>query len=86
MPQPLLPARTGEPSPWDEALYAFLAEKGRRSGSRRTVEGYARMLWPFFNRLGKTPPEVEPKTAECYLFAAHRAPPVMAANSEHFSS
>ena len=33
-----------------------------------------------------TPPEVEPKTAECYLFAAHRAPPVMAANSEHFSS
>src|SRR4249919_1787329 len=47
-------------SPWDESLYAFLAEKGRRSGSRRTVEGYARMLWPFFNRLGKTPPEVVP--------------------------
>jgi hypothetical protein len=60
MPQPLLPARTGEPSPWDEALYAFLAEKDRRSGSRRTVEGYARMLWSFFNRLGKTPPEVVP--------------------------
>jgi integrase/recombinase XerC len=63
MPQPLLPARGGEPSPWDETLYAFLAEKGRRSGSRRTVEGYSRMLWPFFARLGKTPPEVTPPEA-----------------------
>jgi len=44
MAQPLLPALAGEPTKWDEALYAFLAEKGRRSGSRRTVEGYARML------------------------------------------
>jgi len=26
MPQPLLPAITGEPSPWDEVLMAFLAE------------------------------------------------------------
>jgi Phage integrase family len=60
MPQPLLPALAGEPSKWDEALYAFLAEKGRRSGSRRTVEGYARMLWPFFQRLGKTPDRVIP--------------------------
>ena len=32
------------------------------------------------------PREVEPKSAECYLFAAHRPQPVMAANSEHFSS
>jgi hypothetical protein len=31
-------------SGWDRALYAFLAENERRSGSRRTVEGYARML------------------------------------------
>ncbi len=29
---------------WQSALYAFLAEKERRSGSRRTVEGYSRML------------------------------------------
>ena len=56
------PPAPASPSPWDESLYAFLAEKGRRSGSRRTVEGYARMLWPFFNRLGKTPPEVTPPT------------------------
>jgi integrase/recombinase XerC len=60
MPQPLLPTRAGEPSPWDETLLAFLAEKGRRSGSRRTIEGYSRMLWPFFARLRKTPPEVTP--------------------------
>ena len=60
MPTPLLPARSGEPSPWDESLYAFLAEKGRRSGSRRTVEGYGRMLWPFFVNLRKTPLEVTP--------------------------
>ena len=32
------------------------------------------------------PREVEAKSAECYLFAAHRSQPVMAANSEHFSS
>ena len=34
--------------------------KGNRSGSRRTVEGYGRMLWPFFRALGKTPDQVTP--------------------------
>ena len=34
-------------SGWERALYAFLAEKERRSGSRRTVEGYSRPLPPF---------------------------------------
>ena len=58
MSQPLLPAITGEPSPWDEVLMAFLAEKLRRSGSRRTVESYSRMLFPLFARLGKTPDQV----------------------------
>ena len=56
----LLPADTDAPSPWDQALYAFLIEKGHRSGSRRTVEGYSRMLWPFFQELGKTPDQVTP--------------------------
>src|SRR6266851_3394485 len=60
MHQPLLPARSGERSPWDEAIYAFLSEKLRRSGSRRTVEGYSRMLFPLFARLGKTPDQVTP--------------------------
>jgi integrase/recombinase XerC len=43
---------------WDQALYAFLVEKGSRSGSRRTVESYGRMLWPFF--AATTPDRVTP--------------------------
>lgn len=42
-------------SPWDRALYAFLAEKQRRSGSRRTVESYRRVLADCFGRAGKPP-------------------------------
>ena len=60
MPTPLLPARAGDPDPWDQALMAFLAEKLRRSGSQRTAQGYSRMLFPFFARLGKTPDQVTP--------------------------
>jgi len=45
----LLPATARDDVPaWAQTVVAFLAEKERRSGSRRTVEGYARMLWPFF--------------------------------------
>ena len=40
-------------------MTAFLAEKERRSGSRRTVEGYARMLWPFLGSVG-SPERVTP--------------------------
>jgi site-specific recombinase XerD len=43
---------------WERALYAFLAEKERRSGSRRTVEGYSRMLQHFFATVGKPPDRV----------------------------
>ena len=61
MAQQLLPATlTGEGSTWDQALYAFLVEKGSRAGSRRTVEGYGRMLWPFFADLGSTPDRITP--------------------------
>ena len=31
-------------SGWERSLYAFLAEKQRRSGSDRTVQSYSRML------------------------------------------
>lgn len=31
-------------SGWERALYAFLAEKQRRSGSERTTQAYSRML------------------------------------------
>jgi len=58
--QPLPALASGDPSAWDQALYAFLVEKGNRSGSRRTVESYSRMLWPFFADLGKTPDRVKP--------------------------
>jgi integrase/recombinase XerC len=43
---------------WQKAFYAFLAEKEQRSGSRRTVEGYSRMLQDFFGRSGKQPDNV----------------------------
>ncbi len=43
---------------WERALYAFLAEKERRSGSRCTVESYSRMIQHFFGRLCKPPDQV----------------------------
>ena len=48
-----LPAAASDDVPaWQQTVVAFLAEKERRSGSRRTVETYARMLWPFLLRVG----------------------------------
>jgi len=56
----LLPAQLdGDVPAWTQTVVAFLAEKERRSGSRRTVEGYARMLWPFLSRIG-APDRVTP--------------------------
>jgi site-specific recombinase XerD len=52
---------------WERALYAFLAEKERRSGSRRTVDGYSRMLQHFFGTLGKPPDRVT--SQEVFAFA-----------------
>ena len=51
----------------ERALYAFLAEKERRSGSRRTVEGYSRMLQHFFGTLGKPPDQVTSR--EVFVYA-----------------
>lgn len=45
---------------WEKAIYAFLAEKERRSGSKRTVDAYTRTLQRFFGTLGKTPEQVTP--------------------------
>jgi len=47
-----------EAAGWERALYAFLAEKERRSGSRRTVEGYSRTLQHFFGSVGKPPDRI----------------------------
>lgn len=56
----LLPAQLRDDVPgWAQTVVAFLAEKERRSGSHRTVESYARMLWPFFDRVG-SPDRVTP--------------------------
>jgi site-specific recombinase XerD len=64
MDQIRLPAAARDRS--DQALYAFLVEKGNRSGSGRTVESYSRMLWPFF--AAKSPDQV---TAADVLSYAH---------------
>ena len=54
-----LPTRSDDSvSAWDRALYAFLAEKERRSGSQRTVQSYSRMLRDFFECAGKAPDQI----------------------------
>jgi site-specific recombinase XerC len=55
----LLPATASDASGWQQTVMAFLAEKERRSGSRRTVEGYARMLWPYLSGF-ESPARVTP--------------------------
>ena len=63
-----LPSVPVETSPWDQALYAFLVEKGNRSGSRRTVESYSRMLWHFF--ASTSPDQVTPAVVLTYATAS----------------
>ena len=43
---------------WEQASYAFLAEKERRSGSMWTVRAYFGMLYRFFDTFGKPPDQV----------------------------
>jgi Site-specific recombinase XerD len=71
--QPLPALTSGDPSAWDQALYAFLVEKGNRSGSRRTVESYSRMLWPFFADLGKAPDRVKPADVLAWVHGIGRS-------------
>jgi integrase/recombinase XerC len=64
----LLPATARDDVPaWQQTVVAFLAEKERRSGSGRTVDSYARMIWPFLTRVG-SPDQV---TAAHVLAWAH---------------
>ena len=53
LPSPVLNADA-----WQQALYAFLAEKERRSGSLRTVQSYSPMLAHFFGTVGTQPDRV----------------------------
>src|SRR5947209_3833013 len=55
-------------SGWGRSLYAFLAEKDRRSGSRRTVECYGRMLSHFFGRVGNPPDKVTGHEVICSAY------------------
>ncbi len=57
---------------WERAFYAFLAEKERRSGSKRTVDAYSRTLQRFFGTLGKPPDQVT--SQEVFVFAHGRGP------------
>ena len=61
-----LTLQSDAPDRWEKALYAFLAEKERRSGSIRTVQSYSRMLRYFFGKLAKPPDEVRPADVLAY--------------------
>jgi integrase/recombinase XerC len=71
--QPLPALTSGDPSAWDQALYAFLVEKGNRSGSKRTVESYSRMLWPFFAERSLTPDRVKPADVLAWVHGIGRS-------------
>ncbi len=58
MPNAIAYLNESTASGWERTLYAFLAEKERRSGSLRTVQSYSLMLQHFFGRGGKAPDEV----------------------------
>ena len=64
-PQSLPALPSGTPTAWEEAIYAFLVEKRSRAGSTRTVQSYARMLWPFFRMT--TPDQV--RSADVLAYA-----------------
>ena len=49
---------SGASSGWQGSLYAFLAEKQRRSGSLRTPDSYFRILRHFFGSIQKLPDQV----------------------------
>ena len=52
---------SGTNTGWQGSLYAFLAEKQRRSGSNRTPDSYYRTLRLFFGSLQKSPDQVTPQ-------------------------
>ncbi len=60
----------GDGGRWDQAIYAFLAEKERRSGSMRTVRAYSGMLYRFFGTLGKSPGQVTATEVFSYAHGA----------------
>lgn len=66
---------------WERTVYAFLAEKERRSGSRRTVESYARMLRDCFRRSDKTPDQLTSQDVFAWAHGRGRSGREPAANT-----
>ena len=58
---------SGSSSTWEGSLYAFLAEKQRRSGSNRTPDSYYRTLRHFFGQLQESPDQVT--SQDVFVFA-----------------
>ena len=58
---------SGTNTGWEASLYAFLAEKQRRSGSNRTPDSYYRTLRHFFGQLQKSPDQVT--SQDVFVFA-----------------
>jgi integrase/recombinase XerC len=67
-PRTHLLAEPLDPSKWESAMHAFLAEKYRRTGSIRTVQSYSRILNAFFGQLRKTPNQVVTAEAMAFCF------------------
>ncbi|MEO8538118.1 MAG: tyrosine-type recombinase/integrase [bacterium] len=57
-----------DPTKWESAMQAFLAEKYRRTGSMRTVESYSRILNAFYGGVHKTPDQVVTAEAMAFCF------------------
>ena len=58
---------SGSNTGWEASLYAFLAEKQRRSGSNRTPDSYYRTLRHVFGQLQKSPDQVT--SQDVFVFA-----------------
>jgi hypothetical protein len=61
-PPPSPAASRDDAAPWERTLYAFLGEKERRSGSKRTVDSYGRLLWLERARRDSNPRPSDPKS------------------------
>ena len=67
-PRTNLLAEPLDPSKWESAMQAFLAEKYRRTGSMRTAQSYSRILSAFFGQLRKTPDQVITSETMAFCF------------------
>lgn len=74
-------AVTDAQNPWDRALQAFLAEKHRRSGSHRTVEGYSALLRHLVGSTGKAPDQISSQDVFAWAYGIGLSGRTPAANT-----